>query len=258
MIDLIETIGPIVGIVAFLGLAVLAFLIFQQAREVRRLREWAGRAPERAAEAAEASLAAAEARGEAAEEAAAAEERRRPPSAWRDRVATAIGSSWRGINRGLPFDARYLVVPLAAIAVAAGVLTGGFGLGGGDGQGNRNGDGAGEGQQRPRVAVLNATQVEEPGGTVIQGVPGLADEVVERVVQPAAGFRPGRRDNAASGSEETLVMFERGARRDANRLANEIEPILGTAPVEPMTQEVRDRAGGAPLAIVVGQDDADF
>ena len=55
MIDLIERIGPYLGIAAFLGLAILAFLIFQQAREVRRLREWAGRAPERANEAAEAS-----------------------------------------------------------------------------------------------------------------------------------------------------------------------------------------------------------
>ena len=68
MADLIEKIGPIVGVVAFLGLAILAFLIFQQAREVRRLREWAGRAPERAGEAAEATAAAAEARGEAVPE----------------------------------------------------------------------------------------------------------------------------------------------------------------------------------------------
>jgi hypothetical protein len=258
MIDLIERIGPIVGIVAFIGLAVLAFLIFQQAREVRRLREWAGRAPERAAEAAEASLAAAEARGEAAEEAAPDQERGERPRAWRHRVATTVGSWWQRIDRGLPFDARYLAVPLVAIVVAAGVLTSGFGLAGGDGQGNRNGERVGGQQQRPRVAVLNATQVEESGGTMIQGVPGLADEVADRVVRPAAGFRPGRRDNAASGSVETLVMFERGARRDANRLAAEIEPTLQTAGVEPMTQEVRDRAGGAPLAIVVGQDDANF
>ena len=48
MVDLLERIGPYLGIAAFLGLAVLAFLIFQQAREIRRLREWAGRAPERA------------------------------------------------------------------------------------------------------------------------------------------------------------------------------------------------------------------
>ena len=45
MTDLIDRIGPYLGIAAFLGLAILAFLIIQQAREVRRLREWAGRAP---------------------------------------------------------------------------------------------------------------------------------------------------------------------------------------------------------------------
>ena len=48
MTDLIDRIGPYLGIAAFLGLAILAFLIIQQAREVRRLREWAGRAPESA------------------------------------------------------------------------------------------------------------------------------------------------------------------------------------------------------------------
>ena len=58
MTDLIDRIGPYLGIAAFLGLAILAFLIIQQAREVRRLREWAGRAPERATEAADATAAA--------------------------------------------------------------------------------------------------------------------------------------------------------------------------------------------------------
>ena len=68
MVDLIERIGPFLGIAAFLGLSILAFLIFQQAREVRRLREWAGRAPERKSEADEAVAAAAEARGDQDEE----------------------------------------------------------------------------------------------------------------------------------------------------------------------------------------------
>ncbi|MGH2985146.1 MAG: hypothetical protein ACRDLO_00465, partial [Solirubrobacterales bacterium] len=69
MVDLLERIGPYLGIAAFLGLAVLAFLIIQQAREVRRLREWAGRAPERADDAAQAAASAAEARGETAAQA---------------------------------------------------------------------------------------------------------------------------------------------------------------------------------------------
>ena len=62
--DVIEDIGPILGIVAFLGFAILALLIVLQAREVRRLREWAGRAPERAVEADDASLAASEEKGD--------------------------------------------------------------------------------------------------------------------------------------------------------------------------------------------------
>ena len=84
------------------------------------------------------------------------------------------------------------------------------------------------------------------------------DEVVDEVVRPAPRFRPGRRDNAASGSEETLIMFERGGRAGANRLARVVEPAFGVVPVEPMIQEVRDRAGGATLALIIGQDDADF
>src|SRR5215211_5133151 len=61
----IESIGPLLGIIAFVGLAVLALLIFQQARDIRRLRDWAGRAPERAEAAANAVQAAAGARREA-------------------------------------------------------------------------------------------------------------------------------------------------------------------------------------------------
>ena len=91
MVDLLERIGPFLGIAAFLGLAVLAFLIFQQAREVRRLRDWAGRAPERAGEAAEASAAAAEARGEATGR---AEEEQEPEP------ASARGRRLAGSRRG--------------------------------------------------------------------------------------------------------------------------------------------------------------
>ena len=95
MTDLIDRIGPYLGIAAFLGLAILAFLIIQQAREVRRLREWAGRAPERKEEAADAVAAVAEARGEEAapdeevpERSTAGSARRSPPCARRSPVAS--------------------------------------------------------------------------------------------------------------------------------------------------------------------------
>ena len=33
---------------------------------------------------------------------------------------------------------------------------------------------------------------------------------------------------------------------------------LGETPVTPMVDEVRQLSGGAPLALVIGQDDAEF
>lgn len=258
MIDLIERIGPYLGIAAFLGLAILAFLIFQQAREVRRLREWAGRAPERAGEAAEASLAAAEARGEAT----AAEAEAGGPgrvSAFFDRIRSAAAPAWAAVDRNSPVDPRYLLALLLAGMIAAGVLTSGFGLIGGD-AGNGGGGGKGKAakrEQKPEVAVLNATQTEE-NGIVIRGIAGLAGKVAEQVVEEA-GYEPGERTDAKSGAEETVVMFDEvGDEEAANRFAGKIVEQLGETPVAPMTQEVRDRADGAPLALVVGADDAAF
>ena len=128
----IESIGPILGIVAFVGLAILAFLLFQQARDIRRLREWAGRAPERAQEAAEAVQAVAEAsRGEAD-----AEERRRPPeeaisqgrlgAAWA-RLTGRSASDWRRSTAGFPSMGATSWPSSRSWSIAAGVLTSGFG-----------------------------------------------------------------------------------------------------------------------------------
>jgi LytR cell envelope-related transcriptional attenuator len=257
MIDLIERIGPVVGIAAFLGLAILAFLIFQQAREIRRLREWAGRAPERADEAAEASLAAAEARGEVAEQ-----EPREP--GWLGRRWQAVkewaGPRWSELDRRLPIHPRYLVILLAAGVIAAGVVTSGFGVFGGDDtpakegrkQGGKQGQGQGQGQ--PEVTVLNATQTEDSFGNPIQGVEGLADKVANQVLEPA-GYEIGRTDDAASGSDDSVIMFEPEHEAEADELAAAVEPELGSTAVEPMIQEVRDLAGGADLALVIGLDD---
>ena len=108
----IESIGPLLGIAAFLGLAVLAFLLFQQSRDIRRLREWAGRAPERAQEAADAVQTAAEAsRGDAAEEASpqAAEGRLAWVRAAWGRAIGRLGEWLRSVDRRLPVDGRYLL-----------------------------------------------------------------------------------------------------------------------------------------------------
>ena len=134
----IESIGPVLGIVAFVGLAALAFLLFQQARDLRRLREWAGRAPERAQDAAEAVQASAEAsrsEGEAGEAEVARGARRRLPgrlgAAWA-RFTGAVTPRLARLERRLPVDGRYILAVAAIAVVVAGALTSGFGLLGGD------------------------------------------------------------------------------------------------------------------------------
>jgi hypothetical protein len=267
MTDLIDRIGPYLGIAAFLGLAILAFLIIQQAREVRRLREWAGRAPERAGEAAEAEAAAAEARGEEVEEPEEAEEVEEPPAGriagWLHGVRAAVADRFAELDRRLPVDPRWLLVVLAAAVVAAGVLTSGFGLLGGEDAGAGGGDGAKAGNGKPKtekveVAILNATQEESVDGTEIAGVAGLAGEVAKKVVQPIEGYKVGEKTNAAAGFDRTTIMFEPDNEPQANDLASAVADQLGEPEVTPMIGEVRDLTGGAPLALVVGRDDADF
>jgi LytR cell envelope-related transcriptional attenuator len=253
-IKLVDKYGPIVGIVAFVGLAVLAFLLFLQARDVRRLREWAGRAPERAAEAAVAQVAAAEVRQEAVEGP--------PPSRWqrlrgqvaalRDRVGAAAGSGWEELDRRSPIDPKILagaVAVLVAVAVAA-IITGGFGLGGSESNG-----GSARASRPPshvRVAVLNGTQ--ENG---VQAVAGLASKVAHKVVKPA-GYKAGPISNAPGSFATTVVMFKHGHGGDAKALATAVQPKLGKTPTQSMTGSTRSVSGKAQLALVIGLNNSRF
>jgi hypothetical protein len=243
----IESIGPVLGIVAFVGLAVLAFLLFQQARDIRRLREWAGRAPERAEESADAVQAAAEASrdGEAVEAeatSAPAAARDRLRSAW-DRFRTGARDRYAAVDRRLPVDGRYLLALLVVAVVAVGVVTSGFGLVGGGAGDQKHSSGA---KQLPTVAVINGTSVS-----------GLAATVEEKVVK-RAGYDPGPVGNAAATVNATMVEYADGMRADALALAKAVKPQLGDTPVQPMTADIQDIAGKAKLALVLGLDDAGF
>ena len=239
----IESIGPVLGIVAFVGLAILAFLLFQQARDIRRLREWAGRAPERATEAADAVQAAAEAsrNGEAEEEAGTgAPSGGRLRTAW-DRVAFAVRDRYAAVDRRLPIDGRYILGLLVVAIVAVGVVTSGFGLvgGGGDGKDARH-------KKLPAVAVINGTSVS-----------GLADSVERKVVK-RAGYESGPVGNATASVSATLVEYAGGQRSEAENLAKAVKRQLGETAVQPMTSDVSAVAGKAKLALVLGLDDAGF
>jgi hypothetical protein len=252
--DLIEDIGPILGIVAFLGFAILALLIVLQAREVRRLREWAGRAPERAVEADDAAQAAFEASGETGEGEAPGR-----LGAARRRIADRFGPAYAELNRRSPVDPRWFLAVLLVGVVAAGVLTSGFGLVGDDGTAESGGQGGkgGQGQEEPKVtvAVLNATQITDP--VPIEGVAGLADVVAKDVVKPT-DFKVETKSDAPAGEEQTLIMFEPDFEDAAQEFATAIEPELGSAEVVPMTDEVRAVAKRASLALLIGQDDAEY
>jgi hypothetical protein len=239
----IESIGPVLGIVAFVGLAILAFLLFQQARDIRRLREWAGRAPERATEAADAVQAAAEAsrNGEAGEEeAAGAPPGGRLRTTW-DRVGFAVRARYAAVDRRLPVDGRYILGLLVVAIVAVGVVTSGFGLVGGD----EDGKGSQE-KKLPSVAVVNGTAVS-----------GLAATVQNKVVK-REGYEPGPVGNAATSVDTTAVEYTGGLRSDAQALARAVKDQLGETPVQPMTSDVSEVAGKVKLALVLGLDDAGF
>jgi hypothetical protein len=241
--DLIEKIGPVLGIVAFFGLSLLAFLLFQQSRDVRRLRDWAGRAPERAKDAADASLAAAEARGEAH---AGDEDRESWFARLRHGIGARLGPPLQAIDRRLPVDGRYLAVLLLAVVVAAGVLTSGFGLVGSDGKGDHKGK-----PKKPDIAVLNATQ-----SPTTQPVPGLAHSVSQGVVKPA-GYKVAVEDDAPSGLSNTTVMYV-GSKGAADKFAQKIRADLGDTAVTKMTDEVKAASKKAKIALLIGLDDSTF
>lgn len=241
--DFIEDIGPILGVVAFLGFAILALLIVLQAREVRRLREWAGRAPERAVEADEASLAASEEKGDI--------EKPKKPSRlkamWK-RLTGWFGPKYDELDRRSPVDPRIVLVVLVGVIVAA-VLTSGFGLLGSDSEPAKGG-GGGDKPEKVEVAVLNATVQEG----VADPVAGIADLVADDIVD-SAEFKGGVTANAPAGEAQSVIMFEPEAEADAEALAAQVKPDLGETPIEPMTAVVKGAAEGAPLALLVGFDD---
>jgi len=249
--DLIEDIGPILGIVAFLGFAILALLIVLQAREVRRLREWAGRAPERAAEADDAVTAATERTGESAETDATVPSRL---AALRTRIGSAVGARWKDFDRRSPVHPSWILGFLAALALGLGIVTGGFGLGGGDSGDTTSRQGQSSPPKEPKVevAVLNATQQE----AIADPVPGVASFVADEIVKPVEGFKKGEEGDALTGEQDSVILFEPDAEAAAEELAAALEPELGTTTIEPMTVSVRDRVDGAPLALLVGFDDA--
>lgn len=255
--ELIKEIGAFAGLAAFLGLAVLALLSFAQGRDIRRLREWAGSAPERDAERKDSTSAAAAQRAEEMrklEEARTAEQRaaelreerreRReaglPEMSRRERLRERFAPrEGRGGLRERLGDPRYLV----AIFVVLVLIGGGVAYAvtqGGD-------SGAKAGKQASRAVKPSEIEVTVLNGTAVDGLAGSYGDMVER-----HGFQLGAVSNSRSSFASSTVMFKPGEGRAAHRVADALE----ISRVRPMSAEIASLSAGAPVTVVIGEDNA--
>lgn len=262
--ELIKEIGAFAGLVAFIGLAVLALLSFAQGRDIRRLREWAGSAPERDAERKETTSAAASERAEEMrklEEAREAEKRaadlrehrreRReaglPELTRTERLRERFGGdpagadTARGGVRARLGEPRYLVAIFAVLILVAGGTA--FAVLGGSDEG---GGGKG-GKQASRSLKPSEIEVTVLNGTAVDGLAGTYGDMVER-----KGFELGAVTNSRSSFTDSIVMFSQGNGREAHRVATSLQ----ISRVRPMNSEIASLSAGAPVAVVIGEDNA--
>jgi len=252
--ELLKEIGAFAGLIAFFGLALLALLSFTQGRDIRRLREWAGSAPERDTERKEATSAAAAQRAE--------ELRRQERERTAEREATELREKRRDRRQdGLPEltrservrerfsgigerlgEPRYLVAIFAlALVVGGGVAYAALhGFGGGDD--GRKGRKQGTAKVKPgeiEVTVLNGT-----------AVPGLAQLYGDKVEN--RGFQLGAVTNSPSSFESSVVMYQMGRAPEAHRVGR----AVGISKVKSMTSDISSVSAGAPVSVVIGEDNA--
>lgn len=251
--QLLEQIGAFAGLAAFIGLALLAMLAFSQARDIRRLREWAGSAPERDAERKESTSVVAAKRAEELRELEQSrtaerdalgqrEERRRrreaglPELTRRERLSEAFS----GFGSRLA-EPRYLVaIFFVVVLVAAGafyVIT--------QGSDNANGKGG-------KTKTAKAVKPAEIEVTVLNGtaVPGLAATYGDKVERK--GFQLGAVTNSATSFTDSVVMYKRGHAPEARRVSS----VLGISDVQLMSADIASVSGGAPVSVIVGEDNA--
>ncbi len=251
--ELLKDIGAFAGLAAFFGLAVLALLSFAQGRDIRRLREWAGSAPERDSERKESTSAAAAERAEELrrlEEARTAEheaanlreERRKRREAGLPELTRSerLRETFKGTRSRLA-EPRYLAALFAVFVVAVGgaayLVTRDSDDAGGNGGGNNR-----TVQVKPgeiEVTVLN--------GTAVPGLAATYGDMVE-----GKGFELGAVTNSSSSFVDSVVMYQPRKAREAHRVAD----ALGISQVRTMTPDIASVSGGAPVSVIVGEDNA--
>lgn len=251
--ELIKEIGAFAGLAAFLGLALVALLAFSQGRDIRRLREWAGSAPERDAERKDTTSTVAaqraeelrqleDARTEERDAAELREERRKRREAGLPELTRSERLRQRFSSGGARLaEPRYLAgIFVAVVAIAAGaayLITQG------------SDDGASGKGSKKAAARIQPSEIEV---TVLNGtaVPGLAAGYGDKVERK--GFRLGAVTNSSSSFADSVVMYMRGRAPEARRVAG----VLDISQVRLMTPEIESVSGGAPVSVIVGEDNA--
>ena len=218
--EILQQIGAIAGIAAFLGVALLALLYFVQGRDVRRLRENAEYLVENPDAVDEVSGAEAFRQAELDRQASERKER------MRERAA--------GARSRLP-DGRVLAV----IALGALVLIGGIVFATTRGGSSDSGAGSGGDAASTQVAVLNSTSSA-----------GLAADYANKVKK--LGYRVTPVGNSDQPFNSSVVYFEPAGKDAAGTVAS----AVGIGVIEPISPEIRPQAGGASVVVILGSDKA--
>ena len=254
MVHAIEQIGAFAGLAAFLGLAILALLSFTHGRDIRRLREWAGSAPERdaerkeqtstiAAQRAEELRALQEARTAEHEAVSSREERRRrreeglPEQSRGERLRGRFSGFGERASRPSSLIALFVVV-LALVGGGAYLLI----------SGSDDGNAGGGAKQAASKVKPSEIEVTVLNGTSVVGLAATYGDKVE-----SKGFQLGAVTNSSASFETSVVMFKRGHKPEAQKVAKQLQ----IQKVQLMSGEIEAVSAGAPVAVVVGEDDAE-
>jgi hypothetical protein len=248
-VKLLEQIGAFAGLASFLGLGLFALLSFTQARDIRRLREWAGSAPERDAERKESTSAVAAQRAEELRKLEEARTTEREATDLREERRQRREASLPELTRGERLrdflsaggrlaEPRYLIGIFVAVIVIGGGVAYAVIQGGGESGASGKSDGKVQAAE-VEVTVLNGT-----------AVPGLAASYGHKVERK--GFKLGVVTNSSSSFVDSVVMYKPSHAAEGHRVAK----MLGIAKVQQITSEISSASHGAPVAVIVGEDNA--
>jgi LytR cell envelope-related transcriptional attenuator len=258
LVHTVERIGSFAGLASFLGLAVFALLLFAHGRDIRRLRDWAGSAPEREQERLEATQNIAAQRAEELrelEESRTAEHdaveqretrrQRREKGLPEQTRGERFRERFSGFGESLSRPALLGILFVVFLLVAGGVV---YAVTNSGSDSSSAAKGGGKGKQATAAKIKpGEIEVAVLNGTSVTGLAATWGDKIE-----GKGFELGAVTNTTSTFEDSVVMFEPGAKPEAKVVARR----LNIKKVEPMVAEVAEVSNEAKVSVVVGEDNA--